>query len=79
MEAIKNNSWEILTSCYVEYNEKNSTLGMQKLLTLHLGRHAVLFLAENKRFAEFEFMTGNNLETSKVPLSVLLCIIEKNV
>lgn len=51
---------------------------MQKLLTLHLGRHAVLFLAENKLFTEFEFATGNDLETSKVPLSVLFCIIEKN-
>ena len=36
------------------------------------------FLAENKRFTEFNFTTGNDLETSKVPLSVLSCIIEKN-
>ena len=36
------------------------------------------FLTENKIFTEFEFATGNDLETSKVPLSVLFCIIEKN-
>ena len=38
----------------------------------------MLFLAENKRFTELEFTTGNDLETSEVPLSVLFCIIEKN-
>ena len=36
------------------------------------------FLAENERFTEIEFTTGNDLETSEVPLSVLFCIIEKN-
>ena len=36
------------------------------------------FLTENKIFTEFEFETANDLETSKVPLSVLFCIIEKN-
>ena len=35
-------------------------------------------LAENKRLTEFDFATGNNLETTKVSLSVLFCIIEKN-
>ena len=38
----------------------------------------MLFLIENKRFTEFEFATGNDLETSEVPLSVLFCIIVKN-
>ncbi len=37
-----------------------------------------IFLAENKRFTEFEFATGNDLETSEVPLSVLFCFIKKN-
>ena len=36
------------------------------------------FLTENKRFTELEFATGNDLETSEVPLSVLFCIIQKN-
>jgi hypothetical protein len=36
------------------------------------------FCAENKRFTEFIFATGNDLETSEVPLSVLFCIIGKN-
>ena len=36
------------------------------------------FLAENERFTESEFIIGNDLETSEVPLSALLCIIEKN-
>ena len=41
--------------------------------TLHF-----FFFAENKRFTELKIPTGNDLETSKVPLSVLFCIIEKN-
>ena len=36
------------------------------------------FHAENERFTELEFTTGNDLETSEVSLSVLFCIIEKN-
>ena len=36
------------------------------------------FIAENERFTEFDFATGNDLETSEVPLSVLFCIIENN-
>ena len=37
-----------------------------------------VFPAENKRFTKFKIATGNDLETSEVPLSVLFCIIEKN-
>ena len=37
-----------------------------------------IFLSGNKQFTEFDFTTGNDLETSEVPLSVLFCIIEKN-
>ena len=37
-----------------------------------------IFRIENKRFTEFEFTTGNDLGTNKVPISVLFCIIEKN-
>ena len=33
---------------------------------------------ENKQFMKLRILTGNDLETSKVPLSVLFCIIEKN-
>ena len=40
--------------------------------------HQFFFLAENERFTEFEFTTGNDLETSEILLSVLFCIIEKN-
>ena len=40
--------------------------------------YPILFLAENKRVTEFKFTTGDDLETSEVPLSVLFCIIEKN-
>ena len=43
------------------------------LETLHF-----FFLTENQQFTEFVFTTGNDLETSEVPLSVLFCIIQKN-
>ena len=58
---------------------------MDELTTMMQNREAIdlpykktllfIFLAENKRFTEFEFATGNDLETSEVPSSVLFCII----
>ena len=53
--------------------------GIKKQLTMHIARHSISsFSLKNKRFTELEFAIGNDLETSKVLLSVLFCIIEKN-
>ena len=50
-----------------------------KNVSFHVARHSICcFSLKNKRFTELEFITGNDLETSKVPLYVLFCIIEKN-
>ena len=45
--------------------------GIKKNIDLSCGETQLfIFVAENKRFTELEFITGNDLETSKVPLSV---------
>ena len=46
-------------------------------LALMSGTWHFLFLAENKRLIELEFVTDNDLETSEVLLSVLFCIKER--